>query len=73
MKLKASKTKRMRGNFSFDPPSYPPIVTDNETVSIVKHAKLLAILCLSKFKCVERIAFARVLYRVQQQYMTKKF
>ena len=43
MKLNASKTKEMRVNFSFSSPSYPPIVIDNQTVSIVKHAKLLGV------------------------------
>jgi hypothetical protein len=43
MKLNASKTKEMRVNFSSSSPSYPPIVINNQTVSIVTHAKLLGV------------------------------
>ena len=50
MKLNASKTKEMRVNFSFSSPSYPPIVIDNQTVSIVKHAKLLGVIVSNDLK-----------------------
>ncbi|MGG6497586.1 UNVERIFIED_CONTAM: DUF1891 domain-containing protein, partial [Bacteroidetes bacterium 56_B9] len=35
--------KEMRVNFSLSSPSYPPIVINNQTVSIVKRAKLLGV------------------------------
>ena len=50
MKLHASKTKEMRVNFSFSSPSFPPIVIDNQTVSIVKHAKLLGVIVSNDLK-----------------------
>jgi hypothetical protein len=50
MKLNAPKTKEMRVNFSSSSPSYPPIVTNNQTVSIVKHAKLLSVIISNDLK-----------------------
>ena len=52
MKLNASKTKEMRVNFSFSSPSYPPIVIDNQTVNIVKHAKLLGVIVSNDLKWI---------------------
>ena len=43
MKLNASKTKELRVNFSACPPSFPPIVVNNQPVDIVKHVKLLGV------------------------------
>ena len=43
MKLNASKTKELRVNFSACPPSFPPIVINNQPVDIVKHVKLLGV------------------------------
>ena len=52
MKLNASKTKEMRVNFSFSSPSYPPIVIDNQTVNIVKHAKILGVIVSNDLKWI---------------------
>ena len=52
MKLNASKTKEMRVNFSFSSPSYPPIMIDNQTVNIVKHAKLLGVIVSNDLKWI---------------------
>ena len=52
MKLNASKTKEMRVNFSFSSPSYPPIVIDNQTVNIVKQAKLLGVIVSNDLKWI---------------------
>ena len=52
MKLNASKTKEMRVNFSFSSPSYSPIVIDNQTVNIVKHAKILGVTVSNDLKWI---------------------
>ena len=52
MKLNASKRKEMRVNFSFSSPSYPPIVIDNQTVNIVKHAKILGVIASNDLKWI---------------------
>ena len=43
MKLNASKTKEMRVNFSPSSPSFQSIVINNQTINVVKHAKLLGV------------------------------
>ena len=52
MKLKASKTREMSVNFSFSSPSYPPIVTDNQSANIVKHAKILGVIVSNDLKWI---------------------
>ena len=52
VKLNASKTKEMRVNFSFSSPSYPPIVIDNQTVNIVKRAKILGVIVSNDLKWI---------------------
>ena len=52
MKLKASKTREMSVNFSFSSPSYPPIVIDNQSANIVKHAKILGVIVSSDLKWI---------------------
>ena len=41
MKLNALKTKEMRVNFSFESPSYSPIVINGQSVDVVNQVKLL--------------------------------
>ena len=50
MKLNPSKTKELFVNFSTNPPTVPPIITDHKVVEVVKEVKLLGVWISSDFK-----------------------